>query len=178
MKKTIVLLGYMGSGKSRVGKALSQCIHIPYIDLDSYIEIQEKSSIESIFNNKGEVYFRKKERHYLEQLLLQKEPVILALGGGTPCYYDSMDFIVNSEVISIYLKARINTLVSRLVNEKKRRPLISHLETETDLQEFIGKHLFERLPFYSRASHIIDVNLKSPEALSLKIIKLAQINSV
>ena len=84
----------MGSGKSRVGKALSQCIDIPYIDLDSYIEIQEKSSIESIFNNKGEVYFRKKERHYLEQLLLQKEPVILALGGGTPCYYDSMDFIV------------------------------------------------------------------------------------
>jgi len=178
LKKTIVLLGYMGSGKSRVGKALSQCVDIPYIDLDSYIEIQEKSSIESIFNNNGEVYFRKKERHYLEQLFLQKDPVILALGGGTPCYYDTMDFIVNSEVISFYLKARINTLVSRLGIEKTHRPLISHLETEADLKEFIGKHLFERLPFYSKASHIIDVDLETPEALSLKIIKLAQINSV
>tara|TARA_B100000767_G_C19769483_1_gene539216 strand:+ start:112 stop:618 length:507 start_codon:yes stop_codon:yes gene_type:complete len=168
----------MGSGKSRVGKALSQSIDISYIDLDSYIEIQEKSSIKNIFSNKGEVYFRKKERQYLEQLLSQKEPIILALGGGTPCYFDTMDFIVNSKVVSFYLKVSIKTLASRLGTEKHQRPLISHLENEEDLHEFIGKHLFERLPFYSKASHIINVDKLTPEAISLKIEELTQINPV
>ena len=168
----------MGSGKSRVGKALSQCIDIPYIDLDSYIEIQEKSSIKNIFSHRGEVYFRKKERQYLEQLLSQKEPIILALGGGTPCYYDTMDFIVNSGVVSFYLKASIKTLATRLGNEKKQRPLISYLENEADLQEFIGKHLFERLAFYSKASHIIDVDELTPEVISQKIDELTQINPI
>ena len=178
MKKTIVLLGYMGSGKSSVGKALSQCVDIPYIDLDSYIEIQEKSSVKKIFSSKGELYFRKKERQYLEELLSRKEPIILSLGGGTPCYYDTMKFIVNSKAVSFYLKASIKTLVSRLGKEKNQRPLISHLENEADLQEFIGKHLFERLPFYSEASHIIDVEGLTPEVISLKIEELTQINSV
>ena len=169
MKKTIVLLGYMGCGKSRVGEALSQCIDIPYVDLDSFIEQQENSSIKSIFEAKGELFFRKIERQYLEQLLSQKEPVILSLGGGTPCYYNSMDYIVSSKVLSFYLKAQITTLRDRLLLEKNNRPLISHLQTDQELTEFIGKHLFERLPFYGKASHTVSVDTDSPEELAQKI---------
>ena len=169
MKKTIVLLGYMGCGKSRVGKALSQCIDIPYVDLDSFIEQQEKSSIKSIFEVKGELFFRKIERQYLEQLLTQKEPIILSLGGGTPCYYNSMDYIVSSKALSFYLKAQITTLRDRLLLEKNSRPLISHLQTDEELTEFIGKHLFERLPFYGKASHTVSVDTGSPKELAQKI---------
>ena len=169
MKKTIVLLGYMGCGKSRVGEALSQCIDIPYVDLDSFIQQQENSSIKSIFEAKGELFFRKIERQYLEQLLSQKEPVILSLGGGTPCYYNSMDYIVSSKVLSFYLKAQITTLRDRLLLEKNNRPLISHLQTDQELTEFIGKHLFERLPFYGKASHTVSVDTDSPEELAQKI---------
>jgi shikimate kinase len=169
LKKTIVLLGYMGCGKSRVGEALSQCIDIPYVDLDSFIEQQENLSIKSIFEGKGELFFRKIERQYLEQLLTQKEPVILTLGGGTPCYYNSMDYIVDSKALSFYLKAHIATLKDRLLLEKNKRPLISHLQTEEELTEFIGKHLFERLPFYGKATHTVVVDTGSPEVLAQKI---------
>ena len=159
----------MGCGKSRVGKALSQCIDIPYVDLDSFIEQQEKSSIKSIFEAKGELFFRKIERQYLEQLLTQKESIILSLGGGTPCYYNSMDYIVNSKALSFYLKAQITTLRDRLLLEKNSRPLISHLQTDEELTEFIGKHLFERLPFYGKASHTVSVDTGSPKELAQKI---------
>jgi len=159
----------MGCGKSRVGKALSQCIDIPYVDLDSFIEQQEKSSIKSIFEAKGELFFRKIERQYLEQLLTQKEPIILSLGGGTPCYYNSMDYIVSSNALSFYLKAQIITLRDRLLLEKNSRPLISHLQTDEELTEFIGKHLFERLPFYGKASHTVSVDTGSPKELAQNI---------
>jgi shikimate kinase len=159
----------MGCGKSRVGKALSQCIDIPYVDLDSFIEQQEKSSIKSIFEAKGELFFRKIERQYLEQLLTQKEPIILSLGGGTPCYYNSMDYIVSSNSLSFYLKAQIITLRDRLLLEKNSRPLISHLQTDEELTEFIGKHLFERLPFYGKASHTVSVDTGSPKELAQNI---------
>ena len=169
LNKTIVLLGYMGCGKSRIGVELSQRIEIAYVDLDSYIEEQENESIKSIFDRKGELYFRRIERQYLEQLLSQKDPIILALGGGTPCYYDSMDYIVKSHATSIYLKASISTLASRLASEKSERPLISHLESEDNLVEYIGKHLFERLSYYSKASHTVSVDSDTPEALAEKI---------
>ncbi len=159
----------MGCGKSRVGKALSQSVDIPYVDLDSYIEKQEKMSVKSIFERKGELYFRKKERTYLEKLLLQKDPIVLSLGGGTPCYYDSMDLITNSNAHSIYLKASIKTLADRLFKERNKRPMISHINNEEVLLEYIGKHLFERLPFYSKADHSVSVDSDTPEELALKI---------
>ena len=169
MTNTIVLLGYMGCGKSRVGIPLAQSIDIPYVDLDSYIEEQEKMNIKNIFDVEGELYFRKKERRYLEQLLTQKEPIVLSLGGGTPCYYDSMDYILNSNAVSFYLKASLVTLVDRLFTERHKRPLISHLQTKENLLEYIGKHLFERLPFYGKASHIVSVDNAIPEEIAISI---------
>jgi shikimate kinase len=169
LENTIVLLGYMGCGKTRVGVALSQRLDIAYVDLDSYIEEQEKTTVKNIFDQKGELYFRALERKYLEQLLALEEPIILALGGGTPCYYDSMEYIVNSNAISFYLKASILTLTKRLSEEKSKRPLISHIESQDALMEYIGKHLFERLQFYAKASHVIAVDTDSPDVLAEKI---------
>ena len=80
-----------------------------------------------------------------------------------------MDYIVSSKALSFYLKAQITTLRDRLLLEKNSRPLISHLQTDDELTEFIGKHLFERLPFYGKASHTVSVDTGSPKELAQKI---------
>ena len=89
----ITLLGYMGSGKSTVGKELAHALHIPFKDLDDYIIEKEGMSIKEIFQEKGEIYFRLQESRYLKELLHAKEDLVLALGGGTPCYADNMNAI-------------------------------------------------------------------------------------
>ena len=155
-------MGYMASGKSTLGKTLASKLNYEFIDLDDYIEDHEKSAISDIFKNKGEIYFRRSETAYLKKILQDKDDVILSLGGGTPCYSDNMDFILNSDnVTSIYLKASIPTLMDRLKGEKGKRPLIAHIETEELLTEFIGKHLFERSQFYNQAQITISTDNKT-----------------
>ncbi len=157
----VILMGYMGSGKSTIGRDLSKALQYEFIDLDSFIEEQENSSISHIFETKGEIYFRKMESLYLKKLLDEKENVVLSLGGGTPCYGMNLKIINDSDnTISFYLKASIDTLSNRLLAEKNQRPLISHLENISELQEFIGKHLFERSFYYNRAQRIINVDRK------------------
>ncbi len=147
-------MGYMGSGKSALGKALAEVKSIEFIDLDDYIESYEKSTITQIFEKKGEMFFRKKERFYLEQLLAEPTKAIIALGGGTPCYFDNIDHINQSEnTVSIYLKTTPKTLANRLFDQKDHRPMIAHLSTPEALEQFIAKHLFERSPYYLKAKH-------------------------
>lgn len=153
----IVLLGYMGSGKSAVGKELAEIVSVPFIDLDTYIEEKEKMPISDIFEAKGELYFRKLEKHYLEKLLKEEAGKVLSLGGGTPCYYQNMETIAEHKSKTFYLQASVGTLVRRLLSEQDKRPLIAHLNPE-ELPEFIGKHLFERSSFYRKAQHIITVD--------------------
>jgi len=149
----------MASGKSFIGKKLSETLKYNFIDLDDYIEMKENKSIASIFKEQGELYFRKMERKYLSELLERQDSIIISLGGGTPCYYSNMDLIAASKSTkSVYLKVSIPTLVQRLKNEKQQRPLIAHIETEALLTEFIGKHLFERSYFYNQAQFTIDAN--------------------
>lgn len=165
----VILLGYMGSGKSAVGKILSERMKYEFIDSDSYIQNKEELTIPQIFANKGEVYFRRKEHLYLKELL-NLDQKVLALGGGTPCYGNNMQMILNSEsAISIYLKASIPTLAQRLKPEKDGRPLISHLNNDADMIEFIGKHLFERSFFYSQSDHTILTDGRNPENIALEI---------
>lgn len=161
----IILIGYMGSGKSTLGKAFAMKKKIPFIDLDHYIEQQENSSIRQIFKEKGEIYFRKKETFHLNTLLNSDENFVLALGGGTPCFGNNMQLIKNATSHVIYLKYSPKSLTERLRAEKNNRPLIAHLKEE-DLEEFIRKHLFERNLFYSQANHIIAMdNLSVDESL-------------
>ncbi|MFG6688022.1 shikimate kinase [Mariniflexile sp. HNIBRBA6329] len=149
----VILIGYMASGKSTMGRILAKKLNYEFLDLDDYIEKKESSTIKDIFKLKGEIHFRKLETQYLSELLATKTNLVLSLGGGTPCYSNNMDVILKApNAKSIYLKASIPTLIERLKNEKGKRPLIAHIETDELLAEFIGKHLFERSQFYSLAN--------------------------
>ena len=159
----IVLLGYMASGKSAVGRQLSDNLKIKFIDLDFYIETCEEASITSIFKTKGEIYFRKIETEYLQELLNRTEDCIISLGGGTPCYGTNMD-IIKKNSTSFYLNASISTIFNRLKGETSQRPLVATIGEE-HLMEYIGKHLFERAHFYTKADEIIAVNDKSIKSI-------------
>jgi len=164
----IVLLGYMASGKSTIGREISKKLDMKFIDLDDYISKREKRSISEIFKVEGEIYFRKIESLYLGEILNSKDSFILSLGGGTPCYSNNMELILNSEASSIYIKADIKTLASRLISEKNKRPLVADLEDDK-LLEFVAKHLFERRFFYEQASITINSENKSIEEIITEI---------
>ena len=167
----IVLVGYMGSGKTTIGKLLSNKLKISFLDLDEVIEQGLEDSISNIFNGKGEIFFRKKEHEYLTDVLSKKEKLILSTGGGTPCYSGNMETMLNLADHVFYLKVSIPGLVKRLLLEKEHRPLIKNIDNG-ELPEFIGKHLFERNNFYLKANHIIDCDDKDPETLVAEIQEL------
>lgn len=166
----IVLLGYMGCGKSLIGRILESKTRMVYYDLDHYIEQKEDRTIPEIFEGHGEIYFRKKEHMYLKELLGDVDNSIISLGGGTPCFSGNMDLVIgNSNCRSIYLKTSIHELVNRLFSERNKRPLIAHIKSKDELTEFIGKHLFERSYFYNQASSVVVTDLKKPDTIAVEI---------
>ncbi len=169
----ISLLGYMGSGKSHISKNLSQKINFKLIDLDHKISEEHGQTIPEIFENRGEIYFRKEEKRILEEILNSEQNIVLSLGGGTPVYYENMD-IINEKSKSFFLRASVNTLTNRVLLQKHTRPLISKLE-DSDVPEFIAKHLFERNPYYSKAHFTIDTDSKNAIEVSDEITKLLEI---
>lgn len=174
----IVLIGYMGSGKSSIGRKLSKKSGYKLIDLDDYIVDKENASVKEIFETKGEIYFRKKEEEYLQELLKTKEDIILSLGGGTPCFGNNMDYILSTKnAKSFYLKGSIPKLTDKLFLKKSTRPLIANIQTKEKLAEFIGKHLFERSPFYSQSEYNIITDGKTKKEVALEIISILQSNS-
>ncbi|MBU3821422.1 shikimate kinase [Flavobacteriaceae bacterium XHP0103] len=162
----VILIGYMASGKSSVGKILAEKLKFEFIDLDDYIEMKEQDTIKHIFKKKGEIYFRKLETKYLKEILESQDNVVLSLGGGTPCYGNNMHFIrENKNAKSIYFKTSIPTLVDRLKTEKAKRPLIAHIDSDEMLVEFIGKHLFERSQFYNLAEITVTTDNKTKKQI-------------
>lgn len=160
----IFLLGYMGSGKSLIGKSLSESLGYKFIDLDQKIEERENTPISEIFEKKGEVFFRRKERQMLEETLQENDSLVISLGGGTPCYGDNLEHIKATEdAVTFYLKLKVENLTERLFLEKDHRPMISHLEDKDKLEEFIRKHLFERGFYYNQSDYIINCDSRSPE---------------
>ena len=149
----------MGSGKTAVGTALAAKLHLPFLDLDNEIIMQEGRSISEIFSASGEIYFRRKEAEVLQSLLEQETDFILSLGGGTPCYGKNLQLIKdNPETISIYLKTGIDELKKRLIREKESRPLIKELDSPELLEDFIRKHLFERTFYYNQSDLIVSTD--------------------
>ena len=175
MLNTIFLIGYMGAGKSVVGKLLSQINGFNFYDLDEYIEANEGKKVSALFNHNNEVYFRKIENKYLKEIFLLKDNKIISTGGGTPCFQNNFEIIYESpNPTSIYLKANIDVLVNRLKDSIDNRPIISHLTDEYKLKEFITKHLFERNYYYEKSRiKIVTDNLEPTEIVKLIASKLA-----
>ncbi|MES2862932.1 MAG: shikimate kinase [Bacteroidota bacterium] len=169
----IILVGYMASGKSTIGKLLSEALNVSFYDLDHLIEANLNLKVNEIFDQKGELFFRKKEREVLIDFLNTTDNYILALGGGTPCYYDNFELYQKKSIHSIYLKASVATLLERLQSQKATRPLVASLN-EKELQDFVAKHLFERNYFYHQVETVISIdNKKESEIVSEIVTKLA-----
>ncbi|SDG62969.1 shikimate kinase [Psychroflexus sediminis] len=158
----VVLLGYMGVGKSTLGRLLAKTFDLRFIDLDAYIESKEQLTIPEVFQKKGEIYFRKAESLALHEIISKEDNFVLSLGGGTPVYGNNMQNIMEAPgVASVYLKLNIQTLVDRLFLQREFRPLISHYEDKNEFEEFVRKHLFERQQFYFMADHVLDLSGKN-----------------
>ena len=146
----ILLTGYMGAGKTTLGRALADRLGITFIDLDNYIEERYRKSISQIFAEKGEDGFRDIERRMLHEVA-EFEDVIISTGGGTPCFFDNMDYM-NQMGLTVYLQASLERLFIRLSIARKQRPLIKD-KSDEELREFIAQQLAKREPYYSRAAH-------------------------
>ena len=161
----------MGVGKTSLAKKIANKVGISCYDLDEIIEKSENSSIESIFKNKGEVYFRRVEHQLFKDFIEKEDDFVLSLGGGTPCYANNHVFLQNEDVISIYLKASINTLTEKLKNKREKRPLVKNLAID-ELQEYIAKHLFDRSFYYQQSKITVEVDGKSKKEVVEEILKL------
>lgn len=149
----IYIVGFMGSGKTTLGKKLASLLGWTFTDMDKRIENNAGMTIPSIFSEMGESYFRKMESEVLrESSAIQG--VVISTGGGAPCHSGNMDFMLSSG-LTIYLKLTPDQLYSRLSGTGTERPLIKGLEKE-DLLSFIETKLSEREKFYDRATMIID----------------------
>ena len=148
----LFLCGYMGAGKSTVGKALSKALNSTFIDLDTLIEIRCNLSIKEIFNRKGEAFFRKMETEALNELLTKHENAIIALGGGTLIKEENRIAIhANGKIV--YLETSPEKILKRIKLDSIKRPLLSKFSDDSELLNYINSHLKERLKFYQEADN-------------------------
>ncbi len=168
--KKIILVGYMASGKTEIGKLLAKKTDLPFFDIDYIIENELHKTISEIFDDEGEIYFRKKEHEVFIKKIKENQSFILSLGGGTPCYANNHEYLQSDDIMSIYLKANIETLTERLKIDKSKRPLIKDL-TDLALSEFVAKHLFDRSYYYNQCKYTIVTDNKSPTDIVEEIFK-------
>ncbi len=153
----------MGSGKTTVGKQLAKKFDFTFVDIDNYIELKYKTSINDFFSKFGENKFREIEKEELENISTKKN-IVVATGGGTPCFFNNID-IINKTGTSIYIKLSPEMLLSRLKNAKENRPLINK-KSDIELLEFIKSTLQKREKYYKKAKIIIESkNLKINELI-------------
>ena len=152
----IFLTGYMGAGKTTLGKAFAHKMNIPFIDLDWYIEERFHKTVGELFTERGEAGFRELERNMLHEVA-EFENVIISCGGGTPCFFDNMEYM-NRQAQTVYLKASPDVLFQHLKMGKVERPLLKD-KTEDEMKQYIRDSLAIREPFYSRAQYTLDVSL-------------------
>lgn len=150
----IILIGYMGAGKTTVGKELAKQLGVTFYDLDWYIENRMRKKIPEIFAERGEEGFRKIEHNMLHEVA-EFENVIISCGGGTPCFYDNMDYL-NGQGDVLYLKATPEVLFKHLKMGKGVRPLLLG-KNDDELLAFIREQLTKREEFYSKANHIVNI---------------------
>lgn len=144
----IFLVGFMGSGKSYVGRNLAPLLGFKHIDLDKYIEDMEGMTVKEIFEHKGEPYFRDLERKFLLDLQPDHD-IVVSTGGGAPCYFDNM-YVMNRKGLTIYLNRSKASVIERLEKGQHKRPLLTGLNRQ-QLEDFYDERLKARAPFYEKA---------------------------
>ena len=147
----------MASGKTSKGKKLARKLEVDFIDLDEEIERKEGQSITTIFEVKGEAYFRQLEANVLRRIS-ETTKAVIALGGGTPCFHENMKY-VNERGTSIYIKRAATTILGRLRQNKAKRPLVANL-TDEELKSFISENLEKREAFYKKATLTFDADAR------------------
>ena len=152
----IIILGYMGAGKTTLGHALSKVLDMPFYDLDWYIESRMRKTVSQIFEERGEEGFRTIERNMLHEVA-EFENVIISCGGGTPCFFDNMEYM-NQQGETVYLSATPEILYQHLQTGKKERPLLKG-KSEEELKMFMQTQLNDRNVYYNQAKHIFRVEL-------------------
>lgn len=167
--RRIIIIGYMGAGKTTLGKALSQETGIPFYDLDWYIESRMRKTVKQLFDERGEEGFRLTERNMLHEVA-EFDNVIISCGGGTPCFFDNMDYM-NRQGETLYLKASPEVLYGHLKMGRTVRPLLLG-KTPEEVQAFIREQLAAREQYYIKARHTLDVSLMdSPGKIKVSIEK-------
>jgi shikimate kinase len=162
----IFLIGFMGSGKTHWARLLSAKLGLTFYDLDTVIVEQEKRSVADIFSEKGEEYFRYKETETLERIAEEQDSFILSCGGGTPCFFNNIEFMKKNGKV-IWLNTSVEVLTQRLVKERKTRPLIREVD-ESELGRYIVRKLSERRMYYQQA----DVTVNEESITLDELIKL------
>ena len=167
----IILLGFMGAGKTTLGKELAEKLGIPFYDSDALIEKSTDSSISSIFLNHGELYFRNLEKEAVDKLA-KNSSFVLAVGGGLPCFNNLMETL-NTIGYTIYLKHDISTLAKRLTMDTEQRPLVAQ-KSHTELLSYIEEKVTERELVYSKAQLVIEQEEQTPEGIIRRLNLLHQ----
>lgn len=150
----VFLIGFMGSGKTHWARQLSQKLNIPFFDLDEQVVSQEGKPINEIFAEKGEEYFRLLEKDTLHIITESHESFVMATGGGTPCYFNNVEYM-NQSGITVWINTPLETLYTRLLRQRSARPLLKDLGDD-QLKGFIIKKFSDRKIYYEQADVVMD----------------------
>jgi len=168
--KRIFLIGYMGSGKTTLGKAYARAMQLQFIDLDWYIEERFHKTVQELFEERKEDGFREIERNMLHEVA-EFEDVIIACGGGTPCFFDNMEYM-NGKGETVFLDASPEVLFRRLKIAKSKRPLLMD-KSDEELMDVIQNALRVRIPFYSQAKYVFNAeSLEDREQIGCSVQRL------
>lgn len=148
----IFLIGFMGCGKSKLGKSVASKLDLPFLDLDDLVETKNQMTIPEIFAAFGENGFREREKQTLQEAAIANNAII-ATGGGAPCFFDNMEWM-NKNGITVFIDSPVKVLADRLINARVERPLVKGKSYE-ELIAFIEAKLLERRPFYSQAKIVL-----------------------
>ena len=151
----IIIIGYMGAGKTTVGRQLGKALNIPFYDLDWYIEGRMRKTVPQLFVERGEEGFRQVERNMLHEVA-EFEDVVLSCGGGTPCFFDNIDYI-NQKGITVFMNASPEIIVKHLNISHNVRPLLQQKQGQ-ELLDHIARHMEERMPYYRKAQYEVNVD--------------------
>lgn len=149
----IFLIGFMGCGKSYVGRNLAPLLGYDYIDLDKFIEEKEQLSVKEIFEQKGEAYFRNLEREFIQQINHENN-IVISTGGGAPCFFDNME-VMNKKGLTVYLNRSKKMVIYRLLKGQYKRPLLAGLSPD-ELEKFYDEKLESRKQYYEQAKLFTD----------------------